>query len=130
METFDAVARHVTPLSAIAITHVLRRLLRAIAGFSGLLRDRHYETIDADGRRCIDRVLAHKLGMSQRMSKVIDDLLELGRVTLSEYRKSRCGTARQPRQNERERTFFVQDNGIGFGQRGATIYFTLAKGQQ
>jgi light-regulated signal transduction histidine kinase (bacteriophytochrome) len=48
-----------------------------------LLRDRHYETIDADGRRCIDRVLAG----TQRMSNLIDDLLELGRVTRVEIRR-------------------------------------------
>ena len=60
-----------------SVSHDLRGPLRAIAGFTGLLRDRHYETIDADGRRYIDRVLAG----TQRMSNLIDDLLELGRVT-------------------------------------------------
>lgn len=59
-----------------SVSHDLRGPLRAIAGFTGLLRDRHYETIDADGRRYIDRVLAG----TQRMSNLIDDLLELGRV--------------------------------------------------
>jgi light-regulated signal transduction histidine kinase (bacteriophytochrome) len=48
-----------------------------------LLRDRHYETIDADSRRYIDRVLAG----TQRMSNLIDDLLELGRVTRVEFRQ-------------------------------------------
>jgi signal transduction histidine kinase len=60
-----------------SVAHDLRGPLRAIAGFTGLLRDRHYETIDADGRRYIDRVLAG----TQRMSNLIDGLLELGRVT-------------------------------------------------
>jgi PAS domain S-box-containing protein len=60
-----------------SVSHDLRGPLRAIAGFTGLLRDRHYETIDADGRRCIDRVLAG----TQRMSNLIDDLLELGRIS-------------------------------------------------
>lgn len=64
-----------------SVSHDLRGPLRAIAGFTGLLRDRHYETIDADGRRCIDRVLAG----TQRMSNLIDDLLELGRVTRVEF---------------------------------------------
>ena len=66
-----------------SVSHDLRGPLRAIAGFTGLLRDRHYETIDADGRRCIDRVLAG----TQRMSNLIDDLLELGRVTRVEIRR-------------------------------------------
>jgi signal transduction histidine kinase len=67
------------------VSHDLRGPLRAIAGFTGLLRDRHYETIDADGRRYIDRVLAG----TQRMSSLIDDLLELGRVTRVEIRRQR-----------------------------------------
>jgi light-regulated signal transduction histidine kinase (bacteriophytochrome) len=66
-----------------SVSHDLRGPLRAIAGFTGLLRDRHYETIDADGRRYIDRVLAG----TQRMSNLIDDLLELGRVTRVEIRR-------------------------------------------
>lgn len=66
-----------------SVSHDLRGPLRAIAGFTGLLRDQHYETIDADGRRYIDRVLAG----TQRMSNLIDDLLELGRVTRVEIRR-------------------------------------------
>lgn len=65
-----------------SVSHDLRGPLRAIAGFTGLLRDRHYETIDAEGRRYIDRVLAG----TQRMSSLIDNLLELGRVTRTEIR--------------------------------------------
>lgn len=214
-----------------SVSHDLRGPLRAIAGFTGLLRDQHYETIDADGRRCIDRVLAG----TQRMSNLIDDLLELGRVTRVEIRRRRvdlseyarailarlreaaperaaatviepqvwvegdpglleialenlldnawkftagrplaeirfgaCRAAgREPGRNDGERTVFVQDNGVGFDpryaanlfgvpgsgvglatvqrivqrhggriwaeagvDRGATIYFTIAKGQQ
>lgn len=168
-----------------SVSHDLRGPLRAIAGFTGLLRDRHYETIDADGRRCIDRVLAG----TQRMSNLIDDLLELGRVTrveirrrqvdLSEYARvilarlreasperaaaiviepqlSVAGdpglleialenlldnawkfTASRPvaeirfgavaaadiAGDENERTFFVQDNGVGFDPRYAANLF-------
>jgi signal transduction histidine kinase len=216
-----------------SVSHDLRGPLRAIAGFTGLLRDRHYETIDADGRRYIDRVLAG----TQRMSTLIDDLLELGRVTRVELRRRQVDlsdfaratlarlregaperavsiviepylfvegdpglleialenlldnawkfTAGRPvaeirfgaLEEQGERTFFVQDNGVGFDpryaanlfgvfqrlhaaaefpgtgvglatvqrivkrhggriwadagvDRGATIYFTLAKGQQ
>lgn len=66
-----------------SVSHDLRGPLRAIAGFTGLLRDRHYDTIDADSRRYIDRVLAG----TERMSNLIDDLLELGRVTRVEIKR-------------------------------------------
>jgi len=168
-----------------SVSHDLRGPLRAIAGFTGLLRDRHYETIDADGRRYIDRVLAG----TQRMSNLIDDLLELGRVTRVEIRRQQVDLSELARTavtrlreasperaaaiviepqlivagdaglleialenlfenawkftagrpvaelrfgelaadgvagNDNERTFFVQDNGVGFDPRYATNLF-------
>ncbi|MFC4313357.1 PAS domain S-box protein [Steroidobacter flavus] len=166
-----------------SVSHDLRGPLRAIAGFTGLLRDRHYETIDADGRRYIDRVLAG----TQRMSNLIDDLLELGRVTRVEFRRRqvdlseyarvivarlreasperaaaiviepqlivagdpgllesalenlldnawkftagrpvtqiRFGAVTNADVDENQRTFFVQDNGVGFDPRYAANLF-------
>lgn len=66
-----------------SVSHDLRGPLRAIAGFSGLLRERHYDHIDVDSRRYLDRIQA----ATQRMSGLIDDLLELGRVTRMELRR-------------------------------------------
>lgn len=168
-----------------SVSHDLRGPLRAIAGFTGLLRDQHYETIDTDGRRYIDRVLAG----TQRMSNLIDDLLELGRVTRVEFRRRQVDLSEYARAtltrlreasperaaaivvepqlivagdaglleialenlldnawkftlgrpvaeirfgavavdgsagNENERTFFVQDNGVGFDPRYAANLF-------
>ncbi len=77
-----------------SVSHDLPGPLRAIAGFTGLLGDQHYETIDADGRRYIDRVRAG----TQRTSNLIDDLLELGRVTRVEFKRRRwiCRSTRRP----------------------------------
>jgi len=66
-----------------SVSHDLRGPLRAIAGFTGLLRERHYDHIDTDSRHYLDRIQA----ATQRMSGLIDDLLELGRVTRMELRR-------------------------------------------
>lgn len=102
----------------------------AIAGFSGLLCDRHYETIDANRRHSIDRVPVS----TPRMSK----------SAAAKY-------ARVSQAGESERIFFVQDNDVGcdpqdaanvfgvfqrscaageFPDSGVGFYFTIAKGQQ
>ncbi len=60
-----------------SVSHDLRAPLRTIDGFSQILLDEYAAKIDATGRGYLDRVRAG----SQRMARLIDDLLELARVT-------------------------------------------------
>lgn len=60
-----------------SVSHDLRAPLRAIDGFSSLLQREHAERLDATGRHCLDRVRTN----AQRMAQLIDDLLQLSRVS-------------------------------------------------
>jgi PAS domain S-box-containing protein len=63
-----------------SVSHDLRAPLRAIDGFSRILLDKYPERVDAVGQDCLRRVGA----ATQRLAQLIDDLLKLSRVTLSE----------------------------------------------
>jgi len=60
-----------------SVSHDLRAPLRAISGFGALLRDEHGAALDTRGRHYLDRIISGTV----RMSALIDDLLELGRVS-------------------------------------------------
>jgi len=60
-----------------SVSHDLRSPLRGISGFAQVLRDRHSGQLDGDGLACLERIL----GATQRMSRLIDDMLALGRIT-------------------------------------------------
>jgi len=60
-----------------SVSHDLRAPLRAIEGFSGLLLEEYALKLDDIGRDYISRVRAG----AQRMRLIIDDLLELSRIT-------------------------------------------------
>ena len=62
---------------AYSISHDLRAPLRGIDGFSHLLAEEYGERLDALGRSYLERVRA----AAQRMGALIDDILELSRVT-------------------------------------------------
>jgi len=60
-----------------SVSHDLRAPLRAIHGFSGLLAQQAGAALDAQGRHYLERVQ----DAAARMGQLIDDLLELSRVT-------------------------------------------------
>ncbi len=70
---------------AYSISHDLRAPLRGIDGFSHLLAEEYGDKLDAQGRGYLERVRR----AAQRMGTLIDDILELSRV-------SRLGMRRAP----------------------------------
>ncbi|MDT3737776.1 MAG: PAS domain S-box protein [Denitratisoma sp.] len=70
---------------AYSISHDLRAPLRGIDGFSKLLADEYRERLDDEGVDYLDRVRR----AAQRMGTLIDDILELSRVTRQEMRRVR-----------------------------------------
>jgi len=59
-----------------SVSHDLRAPLRAIDGFSHVLLEDHSEALDAEARRLLATVRAN----TQRMSRLIDDLLAFSRL--------------------------------------------------
>jgi len=66
-----------------SISHDLRTPLRSIDGFSKALLEDYMSTLDETGRDYLRRVRA----ASQRMGELIDDMLNLSRVTRNEMRR-------------------------------------------
>jgi hypothetical protein len=66
-----------------AVSHDLRAPLRRIESFSRAVQESQGERLDPDGRRFLDRVRE----ASQQMSRLIDDVLYLSRVTRTELRE-------------------------------------------
>ena len=65
---------------AYSVAHDLRAPLRHIAGYSGVLTQDYGSLIDADGRRCIEKIAES----AHRMGRLVDDLLSLSKVGLQE----------------------------------------------
>ncbi|MCG3115890.1 MAG: PAS domain-containing protein [Candidatus Manganitrophus sp. SA1] len=66
-----------------SVSHDLRAPLRGISGFSRVLLLRYADRLDPEGKDFLQRVDA----ASRRMGELIEDLLNLSRVTRSEIRK-------------------------------------------
>jgi PAS domain S-box-containing protein len=82
----DAAEAAVKELEAFAysVSHDLRAPLRSIDGFSQALLEDYAARLDQTGQHYLDRVRAN----AQRMAQLIDDLLELSRVSRSELERA------------------------------------------
>jgi PAS domain S-box-containing protein len=66
-----------------SVSHDLRAPLRHINGFSGALLEDYGDKLDQEGKTYLQEVRA----ASQEMAQLIDDVLELARITRSEMRR-------------------------------------------
>ncbi len=66
-----------------SVSHDLRAPLRGIDGWSLALLEDYHDALDAQGRQYLDRVRSE----TQRMGQLIDDMLQLSRVTRAEMRQ-------------------------------------------
>lgn len=80
----DAANRELEAFSY-SVAHDLRAPLRAIDGFSQVLLEDYAGQLDAAGQASLERIRAG----SQHLARLIDDLLELSRVTRSEIHRAR-----------------------------------------
>jgi PAS domain S-box-containing protein len=85
---------------AYSISHDLRAPLRGIDGFSQLLADEYRSRLDAQGIDYLERVRR----AAQRMGTLIDDILELSRVTRQEMRRVRVDLSQMAAELLEERT--------------------------
>jgi PAS domain S-box-containing protein len=105
---------------AYSVSHDLRAPLRGMDGFSQALLEDYGEKLDATGKDYARRVRA----ASQRMGRLIDDILQLSRVTRRELEQERVelsGLVRataedlQKREPERRVTFAIEDGVVAEG---------------
>jgi signal transduction histidine kinase len=76
-------ANHELEAFSYSVSHDLRAPLRALDGFSHLLEEDPQSQVSAQGRQYLERIRA----ASQKMGLLIDDLLNLARVSRQELRR-------------------------------------------
>jgi light-regulated signal transduction histidine kinase (bacteriophytochrome) len=96
-----------------SVSHDLRAPLRAIAGFTELLAEGHLERLDHEGRGYVERVRQ----AAQRMSRLIDDLMNLSRI-------ARMALVREPLDLSRMAAEVVAELQEGDPQRAVQVRIT------
>lgn len=120
----DEVMRHKTALEAAnkeleafsySVSHDLRSPLRSIDGFSAIIYDDYNEILNEEGKKNLQRIRQN----AQRMAALIDDLLQLSRVTRHVFHKEPTNLSLlaedviqkyKYEQPEREITINIDDN--------------------
>ena len=113
-EAADAANRELEAF-AYSVSHDLRAPLRSIAGFSHLLMEDYYDKLDEEGKDSLNRIFA----ATDKMGRLIDDLLNLSRLTRAEMTRQqvnistlvrKIAEAKKMAQPEREVEFVIQDH--------------------
>ncbi|MBI2863748.1 MAG: hypothetical protein HYX94_04215 [Chloroflexi bacterium] len=112
-EAADAANRELEAF-AYSVSHDLRAPLRSVAGFSQVLLEDYFDRLDEEGRDSLRRIIAG----TQKMGQLIDDLLNLSRLTRAEMKLQphnlsamvkKIGEAKKKAQPERKVNFSIQE---------------------